>query len=170
MTEVWKDVPGYEGTYQVSNFGRVKRSFANGKENILQGKTDKDGYVLVVLSRFQKKKFARLHRLVAEAFIPNPDNKPQVNHKDRNKQNNMVSNIEWATASENTIHCCATGRGVRKVGVLQYTRDMVLVSAWDSIRTASKNLGINEHNISSCCRKRLGTAGGFVWRYKEVNV
>lgn len=170
MTEVWRDVPGYVGLYKVSNQGRVKRCFGNGKENFLTGKKDKDGYTEVILSKNQRKKYFRLHRLVAEAFVPNPESKPQVNHKDRNKQNNSVTNLEWVTASENAKHCFLTGRKIHKRAVIQYTRDMVLVSLWDSIKEASKSLNINEHNISYCCAGGLKTAGGFVWRYKEVDI
>lgn len=170
MTEVWKDICGYEGTYQVSNFGRVKRLFRNGKENILSGKKDKDGYIEVILSSNQKKKYYRLHRLVADAFVPNVESKPQINHKDRNKQNNSANNLEWVTGSENILHTFATGRKVRRRPIVQYTRDMTLVSFWDSIREAGKALKIAENNITSCCSGKLPTAGGFIWRYKEADV
>lgn len=170
MTEIWKDVSGYEGLYQVSNHGRVKRLFKNGKENVLSGKKDKDGYVEVILSVNQRKKFFRLHRLVADVFIPNPENKPQINHKDRNKQNNSADNLEWATGSENVFHTFVTGRRVYKRPVLQYTRNMELVSSWGSIKEAGRALKIAEPNINACCHGRFPTAGGFIWRYKEVDV
>lgn len=170
MIEIWRDVNGYEGLYQVSNLGRLRRMFKNGKVNFLSGKKDKDGYVEVILSKNQTKKFARLHRLVADAFAPNPENKPQVNHKDRNKENNAASNLEWVTGSENTIHAYATGRGVHKRHVVQYTKDMRVVALWDSIREAGRSLGIAPNNISSCCRNNLPSAGGYVWRYKGVSI
>ena len=170
MTEVWKDVLGYEGLYQVSSLGRVKRLHKNGKENILTGKKDKDGYTEIILSKSRKKKYFRLHRIVADAFIPNPANKPQINHKDRDKQNNTVANLEWVTGSENVLHTFATGRRVHKRPVLQYTRNMELVSSWDSIREAGRTLKIAENNINACCHGRFPTAGGFVWRYKECDV
>ncbi len=176
MKEVWKDVVGYEGLYQISNTGKLKR-VERGKENILQGKKDKDGYICVILSRNQNKKFYRLHRLIAEAFIPNPLNKPEVNHKDRNKQNNVVdlddlqgetTNLEWVTPAENVKHCFLTGKNIYKRQVLQYTKDMRYVSCWGSIREASQRLKISENNISSCCSGRLKTAGGYIWKYKEA--
>lgn len=170
MTEIWKNVSGYEGTYQVSNLGRVKRLFKNGKENILSGKKDKDGYIEVILSSNQKKKYYRLHRLVAEAFVPNLESKPQINHKDRNKQNNSVDNLEWVSGSENVAHTFVTGRKIFRRPVVQYTRNMDIVSFWNSIREAGKTLKIAENNINSCCNGKLPTAGGFIWRYKEVDV
>lgn len=168
--EVWKDVKGYEGLYQVSSHGRLKRVFRNKKEHFLTGKRDKDGYTQVILSRNQKKKHFRLHRLVAEAFKPNPDSKPEVNHKDRNKQNNNASNLEWVTGSENVQHSFQTGRNVRKKPILQLTKNMELVASWDSIADASRETGIKHSNISACCNKRkwYNTAGGYIWRYKEA--
>lgn len=168
MMEIWKDVPNYEGLYQVSNFGRTKRLFKNGRENILHGRMDKDGYIEVILSKGQKKKFVRLHRLVAEVFVPNPENKPQVNHKDRAKHNNAESNLEWVTASENTTHTFVTGRKVYKRPIAQYTKGMEFVALWDSITEASKALNINRNNICTCCHGSLPSAGGYVWRYQEV--
>lgn len=168
MSEVWKDVPGYEGLYQVSNLGRLKRTFRNGKENILIGKKDKYGYTAVILSKNQRKKHCLLHRLVAGVFVLNPENKPEVNHKDRNKRNNVADNLEWATGSENVKHAFATGRKIHKRPIVQYTRNMDVVSCWDSIREAGQTLNISEKNIVSCCNGRLLSAGGYVWRYKEV--
>lgn len=168
--EVWKNVPGYEGLYQVSNLGRIKRTFKNGKDRIMKGKLDKDGYIQVILSRHQTKKYCRLHRLVADAFISNAENKPQINHKDRNKRNNAVSNLEWATARENTLHCIETGRGSKTREIVQYTKNMDFVAVWSSIREASRSLNISEHNISYCCSGGFKSAGGFVWRYKEVSI
>lgn len=169
--EKWKDIKGYEGLYQVSNLGRVKRLFKNNKSNILKGKIDKDGYNEVILSQHQTKKFCRVHRLVAEAFISNPDNKPQINHKDRNKLNNNADNLEWVTAQENTKHCILTGRNAHTREILQYTRDMKFVACWESIKEASQRLKISPHNICSCCSGKLKTAGNYIWKYKEgVNI
>lgn len=111
--EIWKDIKGFEGKYQVSNFGRVKslerlrkgkcNSFVKVKEKILKGKIDKDGYIEYALccGKHNKMKCYKAHRLVADAFIPNPDNLPQINHKDENKMNNYVDNLEWCTAKYN---------------------------------------------------------------------
>lgn len=101
MKEVWKDIEGYEGLYQISNLGRVKR-VATGK--VLKGGKDKDGYLMVKLYKNNIRSNKKIHRLVAEAFIPNPENKPQVNHADENKTNNSLDNLEWMTAKENINH------------------------------------------------------------------
>lgn len=103
MIEIWKDIKGYEGRYQISNFGNVMSLNYNntGKPHLLAPSKDKDGYYQVGLSMKQNRKYFRIHRLVAEAFIPNPENKEQVNHKDEIKNNNNVDNLEWATVSEN---------------------------------------------------------------------
>lgn len=113
MQEIWKDIPSYEGKYQISNFGNVKSlNFSrNHIPHLLKLKDHKDGYKLVGLSNGKKgdKTFFAVHRLVAEAFIDNPDNKSQVNHKDGNKSNNHISNLEWVTPQENMIHSFKTG-------------------------------------------------------------
>ena len=117
--EIWKDVKGYEGAYQVSSFGRVRSldrkvpskygRFRKVKGMILKLRTDKDGYYKVNLKKNQKGKSSRVHRLVAEAFINNPENKPQVNHINGVKSNNNILNLEWATLSENRRHAYQTG-------------------------------------------------------------
>lgn len=101
--EIWKDIKGYEGLYQVSNKGRVKSLNYRriGKEGILKGRPDKDGYLRIGLYKNKKQKPFYIHRLVAIAFLPNPNNLPQVNHKDENKENNHVENLEWCTSEYN---------------------------------------------------------------------
>ena len=116
--KIWKDIPDYEGLYQVSNFGEVKslpkirNVFSSNyiaKERILKPALNDSGYKIVVLTKNKKSKSLRVHRLVALAFIPNLENKPQVNHKDGNKLNNHIDNLEWCTNSENEIHAYKLG-------------------------------------------------------------
>ena len=108
--EQWKDIEGYEGLYQISNLGRVKRLIGINiyKEHYLKPVKDRYGYLYVCLSKNNKHKVKTLHRLVAIYFIPNPDNKPCVNHIDGNKKNNKVENLEWCTYKENTCHAYKT--------------------------------------------------------------
>ena len=121
--EVWKDIEGYEGLYQVSTCGNVKslpKVRRNGtgtyiqKERLLKPSNTSTGYKKVELYKDGKRKSFKVHRLVAIAFIPNPDNKPEVNHIDGNKINNNIDNLEWVTSSENTIHAYETGSSPNK--------------------------------------------------------
>lgn len=102
--EIWRDIEGYEGLYQVSSWGRVRIVFCNDLYKILNPETTKKGYLRVDLYNGPSRKHFKVHRLVAKAFIPNPKNKPQVNHKDGNKKNNSVTNLEWVTDAENKKH------------------------------------------------------------------
>jgi len=109
--EVWKDVPNYEGLYQVSSFGRV-RSLPRKHSptiRIMKLMVNSRGYLVIILSKYGVKKGFKLHRLIAEAFIPNSYSKPQVNHIDGDKRNNSLSNLEWCTSSENIRHAFDTG-------------------------------------------------------------
>ena len=178
MQEVWKDIKGYEGLYQVSNLGRV-RSFikCNSHPNIpriMSFTINRKGYVKCHLYN----KLVSVHRLVAEAFIDNPADKPQVNHKDGNKKNNRVDNLEWATNSENQIHANTNGlNDNRKKAhkqkvckrVSQYDANMNCVGSYESTAQAAKITGVKQSAISGCCRKSYGykTAGGYIWKYEK---
>lgn len=190
--EIWKDIKGYEGIYQVSNKGRVKRLerdiiYKDGrkyhkKELILKGSLDNGGYPQVSL---RGKGGMKVHRLVAETFIPNPDNKPQVNHKDEVKTNNCVDNLEWMTAKENTNYGTRTERARKALDedarkamgeaarkrlsktVAQYTKDGDLIKVWQSTNEAGRQLGLSHGNISLVALGYRKTCGGFVWKYVE---
>lgn len=170
--EIWKsldciDYPNYE----VSNFGRVKSLNYNhtGKEKILKPVENRYGYLKVALFQNTKEKRYTVHRLVASAFIPNDNNLPCVNHKDENKKNNNVSNLEWVTYKENINYGTRNERArkANRIPILQYTKEGVFIRDWDSAKQASEELGINSSNIASCCKEKLKTCGGFIWRYKE---
>lgn len=184
MEEIWKDVDGYNGIYQVSNIGRV-RSFIEWKDRIsenpriLKPQSQKTGYVFVYLSKDNEHRAQRIHRLVADAFIPNPMNKPEVNHIDGNKKNNCVTNLELATRSENSKH--AFRIGLREFTEKQYEQIMSrakpvqqmlngeVVAEHRSSADAQRTTGICRMSISKCYRGMLKTAGGYYWRYANGN-
>ena len=192
--EIWKDIKDYEGLFQVSNLGRVK-SLGNGgthkTSRIRKLYTNKYGYLQVSLCKDGKKKMCRVHRLVAEAFLPNPENKPYINHKiegDEGKKINMVifntdgsvnkekSTIEWVTAKENINYGTHNERvsktltnGKLSKKVLQFTLDGDLIREWESTHECGRN-GFNRSHVAACCRgnTRLKTYKGFIWKYKET--
>lgn len=180
LNEIWKDIKDYEGLYQISNYGRVKslERFLCKRHvlcKILKSGKDKQSYELVALSKANKLKTFRVHRLVAQAFIPNPDNKPQVNHIDGNKQNNNVDNLEWCTNGENGKHAWDNGLRTKKYGkdrynsrsVYQLTDDYKIIKVWDSIMDIERLLGFNHSDISQCCKHKMNKSHNFIWRYKE---
>lgn len=173
MEEIWKDIEGYEGYYQVSNLGRVKslRRWSGtqyyNREKIIKPWLTIKGYYRVQLSRNGVYKNFFLHRLVAEAFIPNPKNKPQVNHIDGNTKNYSISNLEWATARENVQHACDTGlkKNYGKKAVYQYDKNYNLIKKWDCIMDVERDLGYNNSFISSVCNGKYNSAYGYIWRH-----
>ena len=154
MKEIWKDTK-YKN-YQVSNIGEVK----NIKTNyILTQFTDKDGYKVVKI----KGQMRKVHRLVAEAFIDNPNNYPYVNHKDEQKDNNVVSNLEWCDAKYNNNYGTRNERLSKKV--YQYTKDNKLIKIWKNAYEAEREEGFRRANICACCRGIVKTHKGFKWSY-----
>ena len=169
MKEIWKDIEGYEGLYQVSNFGRV-RSLKNGKVRILKPLTNKNGYLRVQLYKNNSLKTIFIHRLVAMAFIPNPNNLPMVNHKDEDKTNNIVSNLEWCDAKYNSNYGTARKRMIEKIQkvVLQIDKNTnVVINIFPSMKEAERQTGYNHGHICNCCKGKLKTTGGYKWSYKE---
>lgn len=161
--EVWKDIKGYEGLYQVSDMGRVR-----SKNGVLHLNTNTYGYKHITLSKGDVQKTVVVHRLVSDAFIDNPHNKPQINHIDGNKENNAVVNLEWVTQGENNRH--AIRASLRKV------KKILLVDAeGKAIREFNNRMEINEYLgrnvyqdlITRCCNGQRKTAYGYVWRYAK---
>ena len=157
--------------------GRIKSLPRNGttkSERILKQRLGNRGYMQICLHIENKKKLLSVHRLVAQAFIDNPNNLPQVNHIDGNKQNNKVENLEWCTAKENGIHAYKTGLIKAKLGeqhsnckkIIQYDLQGNSIKEWKYIDEAQKQLKIN--NICKCCQGKQKTAGGYIWRYKDT--
>lgn len=164
MIEEWKDIKWYEGLYQVSELGRVKRKYRKS-ERILKPLVDKDGYIYINLNKNNKRKWFRVHRLVAEAFIPNPENKPQVNHIDEVKTNNMVSNLEWMTVKENINYGTRTERCSKKIKAIDIAN-----GEWNeyrSIRECARQLSLNHGNISKCLQGRCKQVGGYIFEYSK---
>ena len=162
--EIWKDIEGYEGLYQVSNKGRVK-SLYKGSERILKPHDNGRGYLRVHLTKENTSKNIRVHRLVALAFIPNPNNLPEINHRDENKKNNCVENLEWCDRGYNVNYGTRNERVSRKI--LQYSKSEEFIREWQSAAEVKRVLGIDRAHISACCKGKLKSSGGFVWRYKE---
>lgn len=182
LNEIWKNIKNYEGLYQVSNYGRVKSlekiSKINGRiypTKILKCHIGTKKYLDVDLCKNGTSKRHRIHRLVAEHFIPNPENKPQVNHEDTNKQNNRVDNLSWNTNSENQQHAFANGLNYRKKygespkakRIYQYSLDGVFIKEWDSVVRIRDVLGYSDGYICQCCKHKYKTAYGYIWIYKE---
>lgn len=182
MQEIWKDIPNYEGRYQVSNLGNIKSlSFKNQNfESLLKPSLNSSGYYKVELYKDKKSKVFYVHRLVATVFIPNPENKSEVNHIDGNKINNIVSNLEWNTISENQKHAIkhklrTSSPMLGRFGklnpsskpILQYDFNGNLIKRWDSIADIERELGINRSCISNNLIGNNKTSHGFVWEYAE---
>ena len=165
--EVWKDIEGYEGLYKISDKGRVK-SIGYGKERILKPANNGRGYLLVDLCKNNEKKHFLVHRIVAQAFIPNPNNLPEVNHRDENKENNRVENLEFCDRKYNCNYGTTKQRMIKKLSktVLQYSKDGEFIKEWKSTKDIERNLGYSHSFISACCRGKCKSAYDFVWRYK----
>lgn len=165
MEEIWKDIEGYEGLYQVSNIGNV-RSFESDKFHkgrLLKPYKMKNGYLQVCLySRGTKKKYL-VHRLVAKAFIANICLFEQVNHIDEDKENNCVSNLEWCDSKYNINY----GSHNYKVSTSNSKKVLCIETGivYNSTRHAERMLGIKHENISSCCNGKYKQTGGYHWIY-----
>jgi hypothetical protein len=181
MIEVFVPVTGYEGLYEISNLGRVK-SLAKFKgtnykqrigERIMKGKPNTNGYLQIGLSIDGEKTYPFVHRLVAIHFIENPNNSPEVNHKNGNRICNEASNLEWCTRLENEQHSWRTGlkqmRGdLHKLSkrVLQLDLSGTLLKDWTNGYEVMNTLGYAHGHISKCCRGLAKSAYGFKWQYK----
>lgn len=178
MSEVWKDIEGYEGLYQVSNWGRVKRlegldSLGHlRKERIFKSVKNHNGYLYVGLYKDGKCKQHFVHRLVAQAFIHNPDNLPYINHKNEIKDDNNADNLEWCSTAYNCNYGTRNQRiadtkinGKRSKTVYQYTLDGDFVAEYPSVNEIQRQLGFAKTHISDCCLGRYKQSYGFIWRY-----
>lgn len=167
--EIWEDVVGWEGLYQVSSYGRVK-SFHKKEPHILSSCVGIHGYISVLLHDGKgNKKNKRVHRLVAQAFIPNTNNYPYVNHKDENKTNNCAYNLEWCTAKYNTNYGTCKDRiaSSNSKPILKYDLEGNYVCEYKSMAEAERIEGINHASICICCNGRVSYQGNCIWIYKD---
>lgn len=189
--EEWKDIVGYDGMYEVSNLWRVK-SFKNWRWWVWKGRilcniAHSQWYLRVFLHKNSTVRRFTIHRLVALAFINNPENKPQVNHKNWIKDDNRAENLEWCTASENMHHAFSAGLCRDNVcytnnpskwrfwkdhfnskPVLQFTKNWEFIKTWWGVREAGRKLWIFQTSISACCLGKSITAGWFKWSYNLI--
>ena len=166
--EIWKDIEGLNGEYQISNKGNIKHN-----KKILKSHNDKNGYLIINLYYNKKFHCFKIHRLVAQAFVPNPNSLPQVNHIDCNKQNNCVENLEWCSLQDNISHAVKNGLlknrdySARYKKVNQYDLNGNFIKTWNSIKEAGIVLGICPSTITKVCKKKMHfkTYKGFKWDY-----
>ena len=168
MIETWKDIDEFDGLYQVSNLGRVRSQFREGAKGGIIKQFVINRYMKVHLYKDGVSKFYYVHRLVALAFIPNPHNKPQINHKNGKKTDNRAINLEWSTSQENIQHAIDTGlRKFKKVGQF---KNGVLIKEYLNCLQASKQTRIPQPNIWYCLNGKHKTCGGFEWEYLDKKV
>lgn len=160
-SEIWKDIEGFEGLYSVSNKGRVRNK---KRGRILKYGIDGHGYPFVALYKANSKpKQIKVHKLVAESFIDNPNNLPQVDHIDEVKTNNDASNLRWVTPSENIRHSIHH----KSCRINQLTLDGELVKAWDSLNQIERETGYSQGNIIKCCKGKYKQSHGYRWEYVD---
>lgn len=180
MEEIWKDIKGYEGLYQISDRGNVKSLNYNntGKNCILKSSNNGNGYLCIGLRINGKTKTRRVHRLVCEAFLPNPENKETVNHKNGIKTDNRLENLEWATYSENNKHSyielgkkgTMTGKlgknHNRSITVCRYSKSGEYIDEFSGACEAERITKIYNSHIIACCKGYRKSAGNYIWKYK----
>lgn len=182
MIEEWKDIPGYESYYQVSNFGRIRSLQYKGRKRMLVLKPiiKRTGYYVVSINRLQK----HIHRLVAEAFLPNPCNFPVVDHIDTDKSNNSVENLRWCSIKDNVnnplskelrtnmVRRKCYGRlgkdSLTHKAVYQFSITGEFVRHWECMSDACRHYGIDTGSMTRVCQGKSHTAKGFVWRYQNM--
>ena len=172
MKELWKPIDGYEGIYEISNFGNVRNINWRGQgSRILKLHSDKDGYLRVGLCVNNRKSMKYVHRLVANAFIDNPYGKPQVNHKDEVRYNNKVDNLEWVTCEENNNYgsrnsrLSISKRNTNCKPIRQLTLDGKYVREWESLHEIGRQTGYDISHIMRVCKGVMLTGYGYKWEY-----
>ena len=172
MEEQWKDIKDFEGLYQISNWGKVKSfiKYKGTNERILKPRKVANGYLQISLSKDEKVFQKLVHRLVAEAFIPNEDLfKTQINHINEVKTDNKSENLEWVSPKENSNYGTRNERVAKAQSkeVIQFNLDGTFVKEWPSTMEVQRELGFAQTNISKCCLGKRKQAYGFIWKYKN---
>lgn len=166
--EIWKPIKGYEGLYEISNMGRIKGLERKSKNRtypliLLKLKKDTHGYLQAFLYKNNIRKTYLVHRLVASAFIDNPNNYKEINHIDEDKTNNKISNLEWCSRIYNVNYGNRTLKTTKKVK--QYDLNKNYIKTWNSMSEAAQKLKIHVSGISGCCKGINKTCGGYIWKY-----
>ena len=170
--EIWRPVAGFEGAYEVSNLGNI-RSFKVGNGILMTPNRNKYGYMKVLLFKDGKPCCKNIHRLVAEAFIPNPNNLPQINHKNEDKADNRVENLEWCTCADNCNYGTRNDRVAKAltkkygVPVYQFSLDGEFINRYDSLSDAGRKTNLSPSSIRHACRGEREDVGGFMWAFAE---
>lgn len=179
MSEIWKDVPNYQGLYQVSNYGNVRSldHYSNNhfyKGRVLKPSADRDGYLHVRLCKNGHVKVFRVHRIVANVFLPNHDKKLQVNHLNENKKDDEVTNLEWCTAKQNSNYgtrnkriSIANRNGKLSKKIKQLGKAGNLIKIWPSLSEAERH-GFGRGHLSDCALGKRKSAYGYKWEYVEA--
>lgn len=195
LNEEFRNIDGYEGLYQISNYGRIKSGLRyvklgnNNKkipEKILKMSFNVYGYCHTTISNKNKRKLVYSHIEVGKKFLPNVDNKPTINHKDGNKKNNCVDNLEWATYSEQLYHAYNNNLRIKPFGeintmygksgkkhhrskpILQYDLHGNFIKEWENAYEIKRQLGIAQGNINQCCLGKRKKAHNYIWKYKKI--
>lgn len=174
IEEIWRPIKGYDGVYEISNLGHIR------KGTTMLSPWSQYGYSIVGLWKNGKCKKNRVHRLVAEAFIPNPNNLPSINHIDENKTNNIVSNLEWCSVGYNNSYGNRTQKMLSTYKmkntsncereVEQHSLSGELLAVYKSLSEASRITGLSIGNLSSVCNKKShrNTLGGYLWNFRKA--
>ena len=163
-----KDIQGYEGMYAVTSCGKV---YSHKSKKFLKPVKNNAGYSVVCLHKDGEQKNYYIHRLVAEAYLPNPEELSQVNHKDENKENNALPNLEWCDGSYNINYGSRNeraGKAISKaLSIPVFCEE--LNKTFSGARSAGRELSLSQSSITQCCKGKQKTCGGYHWRYQEVD-
>lgn len=174
--EIWKDIEGFEGYYQVSNLGNVKslNYKRSGKAKLLSPKKHNKGYLQIQLNNGNANKTFTIHRLVAQAFISNPDKLPCVNHKDEDKTNNRAENLEWCSSKYNAKYSASLHPNRKKITqiqkVVQYDKNGNIIKVWDNAHSIYLETKMSDWSIAECCRGNRKSAYGYIWHYANEDI